>query len=65
MPESESYEKFGESYVPSVTRLFLAYFTLCMLWFVWYYLELMDAFKNIVPKDDGCIHMPGVPGAED
>jgi hypothetical protein len=36
-----------------------------MLWFVWYYLNLMDTWKVIVPKDEGCIHMPGVPGAED
>ena len=28
-------------------------------------LELMDFTKKIVPKDEGCIHMPGVPGAED
>jgi len=31
----------------------------------WYMLELMDVFKKIIPKDEGCIHMPGVPGAED
>lgn len=38
---------------------------LCVFWFSWYYIDLMDVMKDIVPKDDGCIRMTGVPGAED
>jgi len=58
-------ESLEDRFIPSFTRLGFGYLTLCVLWFVWYYLDFLDVFKNIVPKDDGCIHMPGVPGAED
>ena len=50
---------------PSVLKLAAVYLFFTGAWFIWYLIEFLDYFKDVKPFDEGCVHIGGVPGAED
>ena len=50
---------------PSALKLVAVYLFFTGAWFVWYLADFLDYFKEVKPYDEGCVHISGVPGAED